>query len=136
MPVIELLYTFDLDENEVRMVDNFKCIMHIEEQIISGVIEINVEARIDELLAACTELEFRVANSGRFMLTKQTVNSQLTVIPNPAYSNLTISANIEYFTAKITNPIGQTLFSDKINYTKTIDVSSFFKGIYFLTIEK
>lgn len=135
IPVIEELYNLELDEDQKAQLDEFKCIMEIEQRVITNELAIDGEVQIDELLAACRGIEYRVARPGISNHIKYTEDIQLTVIPNPATSNLTISANLEHYNARIINPIGQILFSDNVNYKTTVDVSSFTKGIYFLTIE-
>ncbi len=58
------------------------------------------------------------------------------VYPNPADKFLTVSFGslIDEVELKLTNIVGQIIYSEKTNGSKTIDVSQFSKGIYTLTI--
>ncbi|MEE9461898.1 MAG: T9SS type A sorting domain-containing protein, partial [Bacteroidales bacterium] len=60
----------------------------------------------------------------------------IVVYPIPAYDNIIIQTTISgEFTIKITSVNGQLLYSDKIEGpTHQIDLSSFQKGLYFITI--
>jgi len=63
-------------------------------------------------------------------------SSEPTIYPNPASENLTISFNSitqKEFSLKIYNSSGQEVFSQEIpNATKTLDISEFANGIYFI----
>lgn len=69
-------------------------------------------------------------------------NSSLTVLPNPASEKITLAftnLSAENTQVKLTNLNGQLIFSEGLNnfsgtYSKTIDVSSFAKGIYNLQL--
>jgi hypothetical protein len=65
-----------------------------------------------------------------------TLRSGITVFPNPAQKFLKV--NFESLTdeaeLKMTNLLGQTVYSEKVTTNKTIDVSAFAKGIYTLSI--
>jgi hypothetical protein len=71
------------------------------------------------------------------------VASQLTIYPNPAHNQLTVSGNfktagnVKY---AVTNLVGATVFSSEMNVAqglqnKTIDISQLKAGIYFLSLE-
>ena len=67
---------------------------------------------------------------------------KLTVYPNPATDKVTIDLNnqkSESFNIKISNVLGQVVFSDIKDYSihakQTIDVSAFVKGVYLLEVK-
>ena len=63
-------------------------------------------------------------------------NSDINIFPNPTKSSITISyANNDKFNLSIFNTLGQSVFSeDAIINSKSINISEFNKGIYFLII--
>lgn len=75
-------------------------------------------------------------------ITSLNKNNNFTVVPNPAINNLSISfrnAVAENSTLNMFNLNGQVVFTENLyqfvgNYTKTIDVSQFPKGIYNLQL--
>ena len=82
----------------------------------------------------------------RFDLTALTINTEeiasnknLLIWPNPAADKFTIAFPLsEKIALKITNPLGATVLTEKLNSNKSahqIDVSHLCSGIYFVTLE-
>jgi hypothetical protein len=59
----------------------------------------------------------------------------INIFPNPVTSVLQIETDIEIQNIRIYNQVGQMISQSQLNNTKTVDVSSFEKGIYFILIE-
>ncbi len=61
----------------------------------------------------------------------------LTISPNPADNNVTIAlGGIENSSIKIVDVLGNVIYNESINNgTKTIDVSNFKNGVYFVLVE-
>jgi PKD repeat protein len=70
------------------------------------------------------------------------VNNQLDIFPNPNNGQFTASfhtENIDNYTVKVTNAIGQTVYEEKLDnfsgtYSNKIDITSFRKGVYMLSV--
>ncbi len=64
------------------------------------------------------------------------LTDQVRIYPNPTSAELTIEAEVAgQCSIEITSPVGQLIISDKMEGTAhEIDISSFRKGIYFITI--
>jgi hypothetical protein len=57
----------------------------------------------------------------------------INIFPNPVTSALQIETDIEIQNIRIYNQVGQMV--SQLNNTKTVDVSSLEKGVYFIFIE-
>jgi PKD repeat protein len=70
------------------------------------------------------------------------VNNQLDIFPNPNNGQFSVSFHTEKndnYTVKVTNTIGQTVYEEKLdnfsgNYSNKIDITSFNKGVYMLSV--
>lgn len=70
------------------------------------------------------------------------VNNQLDIYPNPNNGAFTTSFHVENsdnYTVKVVNELGQTVYEEKLDnfsgtYSKKIDISSFRKGVYMLSV--
>lgn len=60
------------------------------------------------------------------------LKSDITLYPNPANTNLSISSNLKYGTIEIYNLIGIKLIS--LNYAKSLDISGLPEGVYLCKI--
>ncbi len=79
--------------------------------------------------------DFKFAENSTLSTDDISLDSDVTVYPNPATSILNISNNssADIKSASIVNLLGKTIL--KTNNTKTIDVSSVSKGMYILRLE-
>jgi len=70
------------------------------------------------------------------------LSNQLDIFPNPNSGVFTLTFNIEKtdnYSVKITNTVGQSVYEEKLNdfngvYSNKVDISSFGKGIYLLSV--
>ena len=72
---------------------------------------------------------------------KSDKKNEVTIYPNPASDNIIVSFSEnskKSFSVEITNCLGEVVFSKfyRAENTAVINVESFSKGIYFLTIKK
>jgi len=67
---------------------------------------------------------------------EETINSGLSVYPNPGSSHLTIeTTNPDHYSIEITSLNGQHIYQDELEGSSfQIDLSGFQKGVYFITI--
>jgi len=85
--------------------------------------------------------------SGEFALNKEMISASaiedivmneniISLYPNPANQNITVDMKDTHFEGniRITDVSGRVVYQSKINHTKSVDVSSLSKGIYFVSI--
>lgn len=125
LDVLDGLYNLDLDAEQMETLDEFICIIEIEQQVIDGTISLIGETPVYNLLAACRGEEFRIVKPANTEHNTYTENINLLIFPNPAQTILTISTTLENYTATLINPIGVTLFKENVSFEKVIDVSSY-----------
>ncbi len=63
------------------------------------------------------------------------VNNKITIYPNPAQSQLTITSNNKIQTITITNTIGQVVYTNTLNNNKAeINIQNLQPGLYFISV--
>lgn len=68
-------------------------------------------------------------------ITNENVRMGFSILPNPATSNITISAGSNFHTVELVNFLGQTVSSQSnTGNTASLDVSSLTNGVYFVRI--
>lgn len=89
------------------------------------------------------------SSKGSFVVTSTTgisdlsSNDSFSIYPNPASGNATFTLNMpkdETYTISLSDVLGRTVYSDNIhisktNYTGNINLSSYSKGIYFISVK-
>jgi hypothetical protein len=82
----------------------------------------------------------KFGSSGNSSISEKNTNSNINIYPNPAKDHITIDygvfSKMSGYTMKITNTLGQTVFSSPINQQSSfINLSSWTgKGVYYLQI--
>ncbi len=90
----ESLLSLVSTQQEADAITHFQCIMGIEQSVLDGEILIS-EFNSEELLGTCNGSQLKLARPVSQKLSSE--DFQITITPNPAISNLTISTNIENF---------------------------------------
>lgn len=79
-------------------------------------------------------LSYRLTIQGATASLTEVVSSELTLFPNPTENILTLNVN-EPTDIKIVNVLGTVVLNDRIQSTKTFNLSNFKNGVYFVINE-
>ena len=126
------LATYTVSSEELNPINEFKCRIGIEQDLLENEISI-VEADLPALIEACSSSNLRIRTSPT---NKESSNNSISIKPNPASTTLMINSNLENFHLNIYTVLGHSILTKEVNFNVEIDVSSFKKGLYTLTIEK
>lgn len=89
------------------------------------------KVEIDEIRVAATFADVTPAGTGIFSSASK---SNAYVFPNPVKNVLTVKNAQNVNRVEISNIIGEKLISETLNANNSVDVSSLFNGIYFVTL--